>query len=624
MTDRRFAILSIVTIIMLGIIVYANSVTGKLLLDDINLVKDNVYIKSLSNIATIFTKDVDSGAARISNFYRPLQTLTYMLEYRFWGLDPTGYHITNILLHIMVALSVFWLLWLLFGDRLIALFASTLFIVHPAHTEAVAYISGRADPIVALFVIFAFIFYVKDDRRASVPCFILSLFFYFLGLLSRESALIFMILILIYHYAFARKANILRRILPVLAVTVAYFIIRTAVLKALIHVAHPTTVLQRLPGFFVAVTNYARILFLPVDLRMEYGLKLFNFMDPKAVAGVAILLSLIGLIFLSRRKNPLLFFALSWLVLCILPVSNLYPINAYMAEHWLYLPSIGFFLIIAGALAWLSRKKPYKILAVVLMLIITVFYSGLTIYQNSYWNDPVTFYTRTLKYAPESFLMHNNLGNIYNDMGRKYEAIECYKRSIELNPTYGSAYISLGSVLDDLGNRTAAIEMFKKATEIDPKDYVLAYVNLGIVYAALGRLDDAEEAYRRAIETAPSLAYAYSGLGMIYFAKGENEKAIELCKKAIELNPDLPNSYNDLGTLYGAMEKLQDSMAAYKKAIQIAPGYGAAHYNLAVTYFKNGQYDLAIKEYDIAIRLGAIPKPIFTDLIEKYRSGERK
>jgi tetratricopeptide (TPR) repeat protein len=625
MNQKRSTILLILAIATLGFIVYANSLGGMLLLDDLNMIRDNVYIKSFSNIITIFTKDVDSGAARISNFYRPLQTLTYTIDYSLGGLNPVGYHITNVIIHILAALSIFWLLWLLFGDRTIAFFASALFVVHPVHTEAVAYISGIADPMVALFTILALIFYVKYDRQGRAVFYAVSLCAYFLALLSRESALVLIALVLLYDYTFEKKVNFLKRIVPFIAVTAAYFFIRSAVLKGLVFMApQPTTLLQRLPGAFSALASYVRLLILPIHLRMEYGLSLFKFTDPKVIAGMAVLLLLLASIFFFRKKNKFVFFCLSWSILCILPVLNIYPINAYMAEHWLYLPSIGFFLLVSGGLAWLLRQKPYKAIAILAMAALMVFYSTLTIAQNSYWKDPVTFYTRTLKYAPNSFLMHNNLGNIYNDMGRKEEALECYKRSLAINPVYGCAYISMGSVLDDLGRRDEAIEMFKKATEIDPKDYVLAYVNLGIVYAATGKLDEAEAAYKKAIETAPSLAYAYSGLGMIYLGKGDANKALELCKKAVAMNPDLPNSYNDLGTVYGVMDKLQDAIAVYLKAISLAPGYGAAHYNLSVTYFKNGQYDLAIREYDIAVRLGVRPRPVYIELIEKYRSGERQ
>lgn len=623
MNQKILVILSALAIISLGAVVYSNSISGQLLLDDINMIKDNVYVKSLSNIPLVFTKDIDSGAARVSNFYRPLQIFTYMLEYHFSGLDPRGYHITNIILHIAVALLVLWLLWLLFGNGLLAFFAAALFVVHPVHTEAVSYISGRADPMVALFVILGLIFYIKDDRSDNIFLYALSLVSYFLGLLSRESALIFMALVILYHLSFRRKLRISRAI-PVLVVTAVYFVLRTAVLKELSHVAQPTTVLQRLPGFFVAVTNYTKILFLPFDLHMEHGLALFKFSDPKAILGILVLAALFMAIAAYGKGRPLISFAIGWIVLSILPMSNIYPINAYMAEHWLYLPSIGFCLLVSAGLVYLSRKKILNIAAAIIMAGLIIFFSSRTMAQNMYWKDNITFYTETLKYAPNSFLMWNNLGNIYNDMGRKPDAIECYKRSIAINPRYGSAYISMGSVLDDLGRRDEAVEMFKKAVEIDPKDYVLAYVNLGIIYAATGKPDEAEAAYKKAIETAPSLAYAYSGLGMIYFARGDADKAIELCNKAIEMNPDLPNSYNDLGLVYGALGKLPQSIAAYRKAAELNPRYGAARYNLAVSYFKNGQYDLAIKEYDAALSLGIIPKPVFTELIEKYRSGETK
>lgn len=622
MNQRHLALIAVFAIIALGFTAYCNSFGGQLMLDDINLVKDNVYIKSPSFIKTIFTTDINAGSGRVSKYYRPLQTFAYMVGYRIWKLDPAGYHVINTVIHILAALSAFWLLWLIFGNMLTAFFAAALWVVHPVHTEAVSYISGIADPLVALFLFLTLAFYIKDDQKNDLRSYAGSLTCFVMAFLSRETAVLVFPLLALYHFTFRRRVSIIR-VLPFFAVTAGYFLFRKAIDVWVVLASNPTTVWQRLPGFFTAITNYTRLLFLPFDLRMEYGLELFRFTDIKAIIGVVILVAFMAALYVFR-KNRLVFFSLAWIGLCIMPSSNLYPINAFMAEHWLYIPSIGFFLLVSAAFTGLIGKNKFKTQAMIAMAALVIFYTVLTIMQNSYWKDNFTFYTRTLKYAPNSFLLHNNLGNVLNDMGKKEEAVESYKRSLAINPLYGSAYISLGSVYDDLGLRDEAIKMFKKAVEIDPKDYVLAYVNLGIVYASMGKLDEAEEAYMNAIKTAPSLAYAYSGLGMVYLAKGDAEKAIELCKKAVELNPDLPNSYNDLGTIYGAVGKLQESMAAYKRALKINPNYGAAHYNLAVAYFKNGQYDLAIKEYDISLKLGVIPRPVFTDLIEKYRSGEKQ
>ncbi|GAF76422.1 unnamed protein product, partial [marine sediment metagenome] len=146
-------ILAIVLIIILGFVVYSNSLNGKFIWDDEYLIKNNVYIRSFSYLPKIFSEDIGTGAEKKYYFYRPLQMITYMIDYSLWKLNVRGYHLTNTLLHILAALTIYWLINILFGDRPLSLFASLFFVAHPIHTEAVAYISGRADPLALLFML---------------------------------------------------------------------------------------------------------------------------------------------------------------------------------------------------------------------------------------------------------------------------------------------------------------------------------------------------------------------------------------------------------------------------------------------------------------------------------------
>ena len=162
-----------------------------------------------------------------------------------------------------------------------------------------------------------------------------------------------------------------------------YIVLRLTVLRFLLpHISRSTTLFQRIPGFFVAITNYIRLLFLPLNLHMEYGAKLFYLTNPQAIIGILILSSL--LIYAFRiRNSKLTFFSISWFFVALLPLSNLYPINAYMAEHWLYLPSIGFFLLLSQGLNYLYTNKNLKVFTAILTITLLIFYSSLTIKQNT-------------------------------------------------------------------------------------------------------------------------------------------------------------------------------------------------------------------------------------------------
>ena len=152
-TKKRTVYLSIGLVVLMGLAVYSNSLRGEFLLDDTPLVEDNVLIRDVSGALNIFTKNIGEYSGKKFNFYRPLQVLTYMIDYHFFGFGVLGYHLTNTILHIGVALLLFWLIALLFGDVILSLFTSILFVVHPVHTEAVSYISGRADSLVSVFIL---------------------------------------------------------------------------------------------------------------------------------------------------------------------------------------------------------------------------------------------------------------------------------------------------------------------------------------------------------------------------------------------------------------------------------------------------------------------------------------
>ncbi len=579
--------LSVILIISLVLFVYFNSLTGKFLWDDDVLVNDNVYIRNWSALKKIFTKDIGAGGAKEFHAYRPIQIFTYLVDYSLWRLNVKGYHLTNILLHILVTLAIYSLLNILYGDRFISLLTSVLFAVHPIHTEAVAYISGRADSLAALFMVFAFIFYIKYLRSNKITTYLVILLSYLFAVLSKESSLILPLLFLLYHYAFKVKFKI-KQFLPVLFITFLYVLLRLTVFKTLLPPPQSlvsAALFQRLPGFFVALINYTKLLFLPLNLHMEYGYRLFNLSEPKAILGGVGLIFLLSWVYIRRKNNKLLFFSISWFFLSLLPQSNIYSINAYMAEHWLYLPSVGFFLILAKGLAHLYKIEKLKNFAAILLIGLLTFYSFLTIKQNTYWKNPIVFYERNLKYAPDSARMLNNLAQAYKDIGKYPEAGTLFKKSIELSPGNEDTYNNFALLYHDTGDYTEAIALYNKAIELNPNN-----------------------------------AKVYNNLANAYKQIGKPQEAIALYKKAIQTNPDYATAYNNLGiVLCTAIGKKEEAIAVFKEALRIIPDFADVHNNLAVSYYYGKQYDLAIKHCDRAINLGYEVNPEFLKLLEPYR-----
>ncbi len=689
-------------IIILGFLIYGNCLNGTFLWDDQFLIKDNVDIKNWSSLSKVFTTDIGSGGGSKFYFYRPLQMLTYMADYSLWKLDvrgcllmrsreggvlpmenPTrdypfmssrgqgaphdreapvwgypskesrgqgaphdreapvwGYHLTNIVLHILVALCILWLVTILFGDRLLAFLTALFFVVHPVHTEAVSYISGRADVLAGLFMLLSLIGYIKNLRSRSLGCSLLAPLGYLLALLSKESSIILPVVLLLYHYTFRVKIK-MKDFTPIMVIGLVYIAARLTLLRALVPAAaHPATAFERIPGFFVAITAYVRLLLFPFHLHMEYGNRTFDLLDARAITGIAI--ACIALVYAARnrQRHGLLSFSVFWFFSALIPVTNIYPINAYMAEHWLYVPSIGFFLILARGAGYMYGTRALKAVAVALVLGLVMFYSTATVRQNGYWREPLAFYERTLRFAPDIPKMHYNLGNVLKDMGKAREAIVSYKRAIELNPYYAQAhtnlglayksigrkedavvsyqkaieidpamaqaYNNLGIVYHDMGKVAEAVAAYQKAIEIDPR-YAQAYNNLGTAYHDLGKEDEAAGAYKKSIEIDPRDAYAYNNLGIVYYDKGKKQEAIDAYRKAIDLDADLKYAcytYTNLGVVYDDLGKSDEAIVMFKKAIEINPRHAEAYGNLSVAYFHTGRFTLAIEYYDKAKALG--------------------
>jgi len=580
---KKIIFLSALLIIILGFAAYGNSINSQFILDDEHLIENNTYIKNWSHMPQLFSEDIGAGVGLGYHAYRPLQMVTYMIDYSLWKLNPFGYHLTNIVLHILVALGIYFLINALFNDHFLSLLTGSFYVVHPIHTEVVTYISGRADSLALLFMLLSFFFYLKCSPSKGIGTYLLLLLSYSLALLSRENSLILPVLMLLYHYSFEKKLKV-KAFFSIVGLAGLYILLRITILGALlIGRLDTSTLIQRLPGFFIAITSYIRLLFFPFNLHMEYGNFLFSWGDLKAILGVVILFAVLIYAFRRKRDDQLVFFSITWFVVALFPVSNLFPINAYMAEHWLYVPSIGFFLIAAKAISSLCRTKNFKTPATIIAISLLIFYSYLTIRQNVYWKEPLHFYERTLKYAPHSARMYSGLGIIYNAMGKREEAVTLYKKAIEIK-----------------------------------SDYAKAHYNLGIAYAAMNKKEEAVAAYKKAIGINADYIEAYNNLGTVYVALNKNEEAVAIYKKAIEINADYGEVYNNLGIAYAGMNKKEEAATLFKQAIEIDPSYANSYSNLALIYFQKKQYKLAIEFFDKARSLG-FTKPELLEALKPYR-----
>ncbi|MDP8214437.1 MAG: tetratricopeptide repeat protein [Candidatus Euphemobacter frigidus] len=553
---KKLRWLPLVLIILAGVAVYLSSLSGSFIWDDVHFIKNNVYLRSPVYLPRIMTEDVAAGSGEDYNYYRPLTTVTYLIDYSFWRLNPAGYHISSILSHILVAGAVYLLIGVLFKENLLAFLTALLYVIHPIQTETVAYISGRPDSLAAFCLLVCFISYLKCLDGGSLPLTGLVFFSYLLALLSRENSVVLPGLLLLFHVTFKRRVK-LSLFLILAGMAAGYVLLRKLFLGPVIV---PTTLAERVPGFFAAVTSYVKLILFPIHLHQEYGFALFRFTDLEVPAGILIAVLLLSVALRAGLKKTapfrspgaggslprrLIFFSVFWFFIAIIPVSGIYPIKAYIAEHWLYLPSIGVFTLLAAGYVSLLRLERYRGLVIALGIVVLFCYGILTIKQNNYFYEPLTFYERTLRYNPGSARMHNNLGNNYFNRGRKEDAVRSYRRAISLDPGYPNPYNNLGNVYYQAGDFDRAVPLFQRAIELNPA-YAAAYNNLGIIYCRLDRPVKGILMLKRAAAINPLDSDTLYNLGVAYDLAGRPREAVEMYRKSLRLMPDVARVHSRL------------------------------------------------------------------------------
>lgn len=607
MPKLKITWLAVGLIMILGAIAYGNSFQNPFFWDDQNLIVENPYIKDIRLVKNLFTKDLAFGT-QFSNFYRPLQSLSFELDYHLWGLNPFGFHLTNLLLHTGCALVVYFLFSLIFpASRAIPLISALLFLVHPIQTEAVTYISGRADSQASLFILLSIFFYLKTSLKTQPKnnLFLLaSTVSFILALLSKETALILPLLILLFNLSFPQGSK--RHYWPYFLVALVYILLRSTVLNFLQRplFLSDANLYLRLLTSAKTFALYLGLFFLPFNLHMERSLPyVSSILDKDVLFSLILLMLLIILILRSYKSSKLCFFAGIWFFLTLLPVSNIVPLNANMAEHWLYLPSIGFFLLVAfGFDKLLKKANSIKRLSVILIIILISFYCFLTVKRNQEWGDPETFFRKILVYNPQSTEAYNCLGAIYQNQNKLDLAIDAFRRAVQIDTFNYKSYGNLGSALRKKKEYDLAISAYKKALALRP-DIPGLYNNLGNVYADRGQLQQAKEMLEQALRLYPEFPLGRANLAKIYSEMGDSDSAIKEYKKAIALQPNLVLAHYNLGIAYQKQGEYDLAIDEYKKTINISPRHIAAHLNLGTAYNVKGYLNEAIEQYQKVLEI---------------------
>ncbi|MBI1883295.1 MAG: tetratricopeptide repeat protein [Chlamydiae bacterium] len=524
MTLSKKHLFSLLFIVVVILIAYANSFQNHFVWDDDLLIVQNQYLQSPHHISNFFTENIFKGSDHESNFWRPLQLISFFMDQKIWGANAYGFHLTNLLLHILASLEVYLFIFLLFRRKGLALLTSLLWALHPIQTEAVTYISGRADPLAAYFILSSLCLYLYHRQRASLLAYLGSLISFVLALLSKEMALMLPVYLMLFETVLYQKGekkfwNIFLRLLPFISIVSLYISLRLTVLNfsdsPLIQdnpfrlIPLPLRLLtftKTLFGIsFNSITHhwetgYFWLLLFPFNLHMErstaYAKSFFQwpYLSTLILFGIWIFA-----LFRTSQKSKLQFFGLTLFLIALLPFSDLIPLNANMAEHWLYIPSIGIFLILSDLVFQGFKKYP---ITVSCLFIPYLLYLGTTTYfRNQDWKDEMTIWQQTAELSQSSHI-HGNLAVAYGRQGNLQKAEKELKKAVALQFNYPEAHNNLGLLYIAKGNLTEALQEFSWAIQFNPT-YSNAYKNLGDVYEAMNNLDEAKKMWKKALEINP-------------------------------------------------------------------------------------------------------------------------
>ena len=528
--------------------VYLPSLTFGFVCDDTQQIVWSQPNFTFRAVPSYFTSDVWSYSSRDrTNYYRPVFLIWLMLNSKFVGLNTVLWHLSAILAHLAATLLFYFLARRLIADPLLAGVAALLFGVHPAHVEAVSWVSGATEALFAILAFAAILCHLRW-REESGRWRIASLAFFALALLSKESAVALPVLIAAYEWLFpAGPGSRIRRVvwvvLPYAAVFLLYLPLRIDALGGLMPMTAHWTVFMLWATAPRVLAFYLFHLFLPTEHSLFYPitpvreLGSTNFFIPLLTVAVAAA----ALLWISRR-SPLAAFSSALLIVPILPVLNLraFPFDDFLHDRYIYLAIAGFSMLIALAIRAVSRGRPWLFQAIVLAHALVL--STITLRTSLYWRDDVTLFSHAVAVAPESGIAQSYLGEALVHEKRWAEALPLLKAALVGYPMEYSLTNAVAHCYIGLGDYTQAAAWLHDAIAMKPQ-YSESYLNLGMLELHQGRVADAEAHVRRALQlrrrsdASPEFDRYHFALGVVLEQKGDLASALAEYQAELNENP---------------------------------------------------------------------------------------
>jgi tetratricopeptide (TPR) repeat protein len=629
--------------------------------------EDFAYVTKNSHIQSGITLDgfLWAFSTKYADLWHPLVWLSFMFDYQLNGLSAGGYHLTNVILHIMSALLLFWLFNRMTGAIWRSAFVAALFALHPLHVESVAWITERKDVLSAFFWMLTLCLYVYYTEKPVIRRYLPVILCFACALMSKPMVITLPIVMILLDYwpldrlqsqkivtnmpevmsistntgkkknkfkKEALKKNIspprvqklsetkIAGIIPLwqLREKIPFFILSVVLYIIAFHTPNnlrmmdysdlkQIPLISRIANAPVAFVTYLGKTFWPHDMAIFYP---FSDKIPLwQVLGASLLIIVISVaVIVMMKRLPYLFTGWMWYTITIAPVIGIIQVSITapyaMADRYHYLPSIGLAVMMAWGIPTLIKSEEIrkKILFPAGIIFLAII-SFLSWNQCGYWKNNIILFSHTLKVTDYNWFAYNNRGVSYRDLGNFRQAIEDCGKAIEIKPDYADAYNNRGNAYRGLGINKQAIKDYDRAIEIRP-DYADAYNNRGNAYNSLGNYRQAIEDYDRAIKIKPGNAEAYINSGVAYNGLGNYNQAIKDLNRGIEIQTGYAVAYFNRGIAYNGLGNYGQAIEDYGRAIEINPRLAEAYLNRGVTYFRLGNNNLAVNDLITAAKLG--------------------
>ena len=520
--------------------------------DFINL-DDNLYVYENPHIREGLTLwGLKSAFFGEKYLWIPLVWVSFMLDFELWGLDPTGYHLTNLLFHGVNSALVFLVLTRLTETSKRSLwpsaFVGAVFAVHPLHVESVVWITERKDVLFALFWILAMWAYLRYVESPSIRRYLLVFALFTFSIMSKPMAVTLPLALLLLDYWPLGRLRRGRDATGLVIEKLPFFVLSlgcAAITMLLAQkggavVSMETVPLsERIPNALISYLKYIKMALYPVDLAVFYPHPRTHTSLLGGVVAALVLVVITAAALLNSRKRPYIIVGWFWFLITLIPAIGIIQSGAQaLADRFMYLPLIGLSIIAAWGVPDLVRG-PLRLKSTHLYaasaLVITAF-TVLSLYQIRHWQNSITVFTHALEVTDSNFVAHSNLGNAYYRRGEILKAEAHFKESIATNPAHSETYYNYAVLLAEVGKPDEALKQYRTALAINPNN-AEAHNNIGTLLASAGELDSAEAHFRIALRITPRSSEAHTNMGTLLSNKGEFDSAISHFEEALRINP---------------------------------------------------------------------------------------